>query len=77
MSRWQPCKRRLFVQRLKQLGFIGPYAGSRHEFMVYQTQRLTIPSNKEYSVPQLKMLLKEVESILGRALSMEAWNGLA
>jgi len=65
MSRWRPCKRREFIRRLRKLDFDGPYAGTRHQFMVFEEYRLTIPSNTEYSVPQLHMMLNEVEGILG------------
>ncbi|MEK9149114.1 MAG: hypothetical protein AAB267_03595 [Candidatus Desantisbacteria bacterium] len=41
--------------------------------MVYKEHRLTIPSNREYSVPQLKMMLKEIESILGKRITTEEW----
>jgi hypothetical protein len=44
--------------------------------MVYQQHRLAIPSNAEYSVPQLQMMLREVEKILGREISAEDWNRL-
>jgi len=77
MSRWQPCKRREFIRRLKKLNFTGPYYGAKHQFMVYQRNRLAIPSNKEYSVPQLKMMLSEVESIINQEISLEKWNKLA
>lgn len=53
MSRWTPCKRREFIRRLRVLGFEGPFSGTRHQFLTYQLHRLTIPSNEEYSVPQL------------------------
>ena len=53
MSRWTPCKRREFIRRLRALGFEGPYTGTRHYFMVFRQHRLAIPSNDEYSVPQL------------------------
>jgi len=76
MSRWQPCKRREFIKRLRQLDFDGPYSGTRHQFMVYEKYRLTIPSNAEYSVPQLRMMLNEVEEILGRAITVNGWNRL-
>ena len=76
MSRWRPSKRRDFVRRLKRLGFEGPYSGTRHQFLVYEHHRLAIPSNKEYSVPQLRMMLREVEAILGRRLSADEWNQL-
>ena len=77
MSLWQPCKRRELIKRLRQFNFDGPYSGTRHQFMVYAKYRLTIPSNTEYSVPQLRMMLNEVEGILGRAITVDEWNRLA
>ena len=77
MSRWQPCKRREFIKRLRQLDFDGPYSGTHHQFMVYENHRLTIPSNTEYSVPQLHMMLNEVHAIIGRAITVDEWNRLA
>ena len=77
MSRWQPCKRREFIRRLRKLDFDGPYSGTRHQFMVFEEYRLTIPSNTEYSVSQLRMMLNEVEGILGRAITADEWNKLA
>lgn len=76
MSQWSPCKRKDFITRLYRLGFNGPFTGTKHHFMVYKEHRLTIPSNREYSVPQLKMMLKEVESIIGRKITIEEWNTL-
>ena len=76
MSRWTPCKRRVFVQRLRRLGFVGPFSGTRHQFMVLGQRRLAIPSNDEYSVPQLKMLLDEVEKLVQRRLAPEEWSQL-
>lgn len=74
MSLWNPCKRRVFLQRLRKLGFEGPYSGTRHQFMIYLEHRLAIPSNSEYSVSQLRMMLREVEGIVGRSISAEEWN---
>ena len=76
MSRWTPCKRRAFVQRLRELGFRGPFSGTRHQFMVYGQHRLAIPSNAEYSVPQLRMMIQEVEEILGHKVTVDEWNRL-
>jgi hypothetical protein len=76
VSPWTPCKRRDFVQRLRELGFDGPFSGTRHQFMVYKQHRLAIPSNVEYSVPQLRMLLREVEVVLGREVGLEEWEHL-
>ena len=74
MSRWTPCKRRDFIRRLRKLGFDGPFAGARHQFLVFKENRLTIPSNEEYSVPQLKMMLREAGLILGREISIQEWE---
>jgi hypothetical protein len=77
MSRWTPCKRNEFIRRLRALHFTGPYSGARHQFMVYEQHRLTIPSNAEYSVPQLRMMLREVEEITGRPVTADEWNILS
>ncbi len=76
MNRWIPCKRRTFIQRARVLGFEGPYSGAKHQFLVYKNHRLAIPTNKEYSVPQLKMMLMEIEEIIGRNIKPEEWNDL-
>jgi hypothetical protein len=44
--------------------------------MVYQQCRLTIPSNSEYSIPQLKMMIREIEAIISRQMDVDEWNGL-
>ena len=77
MSRWNPCKRNDFIRRLRQLGFEGLYSGAKHQFMVYGQHRITIPSNMEYSVPQLRMMIREVELIIGRQISTDEWNNLS
>ncbi len=77
MGRWQPCKRRIFISRLKKLGFTGPFSGTRHQFMLYAHHRLAIPSNHEYSIPQLHVMITEVEAILERSISADEWNELA
>jgi hypothetical protein len=61
---------------LQAIGFDGPYSGTRHQFMVYGLHRLSIPSNVEYSVPQLRMMIREVEEIIGRKISLKEWNNL-
>ena len=77
MNQWNPCERNEFVRRLRRLGFDGPYSGSKHHFMILgKTNRLTVPSNFEYSVPQLKMMLREVAEITGREISSDEWNNL-
>lgn len=77
MSRLTPCKRRDFVRRLRSLGFDGPFSGTRHQFIIYDQHRLAIPSNPEYSVPQLRMMLREIEVIISRKISSAEWNQLS
>jgi hypothetical protein len=76
MSRWAPCKRRDFIRRLRAIGFDGPFSGTRHQFMLYEQHRLAIPSNAEYSVHQLRVMIREVEEILGRGITVDEWSRL-
>jgi len=76
VSRWTPCKRRDFIRRLRILGFDGPFSGTRHQFMVYKRHRLSIPSNTEYSIPQLRMMIREAEEIIGKEITSDEWNCL-
>jgi len=76
VNRWTPCKRRDFVSRLRRLGFDGPFSGTRHQFMLHEGHRLTIPSVDEYSVPQLRVLMRELGAILAREIGADEWNAL-
>ena len=58
------------------MGFDGPFSGTKHQFMILTNHRLAIPSNEDYSVSQVKFMLKEVESILGRKVLIEEWDSL-
>ena len=44
--------------------------------MILSQHRQTIPTNSEYSVPQIRLLIRQVESIIGRSISLEEWNSL-
>jgi predicted RNA binding protein YcfA (HicA-like mRNA interferase family) len=44
MARLAPVSRREFIERLQALGFEGPYAGGRHEFMLRGERRLIVPN---------------------------------
>ena len=76
MSPWKPCKRRDFIKKLRKLGFEGPYSGTRHQFVVFENHRLAIPSNAEYSMPQLRIMIREVEEILDRKINLNEWEKL-
>jgi len=76
VSRWKRCKRRDFIKKLHILGFSGPFSGTKHQFMIFQQYRLAVPSNAEFSVPQLHVLLGEVEIIIRQKITLEIWNNL-
>ena len=76
MGQWKPGKRRDFIKKLKRLGFKPPEPGGRHFYMRYGTYTLTLPSDKEYSVPQIKMLINEIERGINKKISLEEWEGL-
>ena len=44
--------------------------------MRYGTYTLTLPSNREYSVPQLRMLLSEIEQGTDLVISAAEWQNL-
>jgi hypothetical protein len=44
--------------------------------MVYRGHRLAIPSNDEFSVAQLRMMIREVQEIIGREVAVAEWNRL-
>lgn len=76
MPRWTPCKRTDFIRKLRAVGFTRPEPGGRHLYMRYGERTLTIPNNTEFSVPQLRVLLKQVEGLLGKKISLSEWQGL-
>ena len=49
MANLRPVKRKDLIAKLKQLGFVGPYSGGKHQFMIKNKLRLTLPiSSKRY-----------------------------
>lgn len=44
--------------------------------MVYRDRRLAVPTNAEFSVAQLRLMLHEVEGILGRRITQDSWAAL-
>ena len=69
MSKLRPISHKEFINRLKLFGFMGPYAGGKHLYMVKGEVRLTVPNphTKEIGVDLLKRLLSQAE------FSREEW----
>ena len=61
MPRFGPIKRRELIAYLRRLGFQGPYAGGKHEFMQKGSLSLTIPNPHKQDIgPKLLgMLLRQ------------------
>lgn len=47
MSKLQPLSQRKLVQKLRKLGFIGPYQAGKHPYMIKNDIVLTIPNHHE------------------------------
>jgi hypothetical protein len=58
------------------MGFEPPEPGGRHSYMRCGSYTLNLPNNREYSVPQIKMLIREIERGLRRTISPEEWEAL-
>jgi len=76
MPKWRPCKRRDFIKKLKRIGFAAPEPGGNHFYMRYGTYTFTVPSNQEFSVPQVRTLLKEIEQGIKKEISLDEWERL-
>jgi hypothetical protein len=76
MGKWTPCKRKDFIRKLRKLDFETPEPGGRHFYMRYGTFTFTLPNNAEYSVDQVKMLLREIEVGIKKKISSEEWQRL-
>jgi len=44
--------------------------------MTFDSHRQTISTNPEDSVPQIRMLVRQVEAIIERKISVEDWEKL-
>ncbi len=73
MVRLGPVSRREFIGRLLRLGFDGPYAGGKHEFLLRGTQRLILPNPHagEISVDLLRRILRQAN------VSRQEWEEAA
>ena len=73
MGKLVPVSRSDLIRRLATLGFHGPYAGGRHEFLLRGDRRLIIPNphRGEVSVDLLIRLLKQAN------VSRDEWETTA
>lgn len=76
MGKWTPCKRRDFIRKIMNLGFESPESGGRHFYMRRGSFTLALPNNSEYSIPQVKMLVKEIELGINKKINLGEWEKL-
>ncbi len=71
MSRLIPVSWKKFVQRMRELGFTGPYAGGRHPYMRRDMLTIIIPNPHEgdISVGLLRRILRQAN------ISRDEWLG--
>lgn len=64
--------RRDLITYLKQIGFSGPYAGGKHQYMIKDELKLTIPNphKADISVALLSRILRQAN------ISREEWEAL-
>jgi len=72
MPRLGAISRRELISCLRQLGFDGPYAGTRHQVMVRANTKVTIPNRHEgdFGRGLLARILREA------GVSREEWEAL-
>lgn len=69
--RLTPIKRERFIQRLRELGFEGPFPGGKHQLMRREDQTIRVPNphQGEISVDLLRRILRD------SGISREEWLG--
>lgn len=62
MPKFGPIKRKDLIRYLRQLGFIGPYSGGKHQFMVKEKLKVRIPNLHKGDIGEnlLKQIHKEI-----------------
>ena len=71
MPKLSPVSRRVFIKRLRELGFEGPFAGGKHPQMQRGNHTLIIPNEHETDISPgfLARLLRQAQ------VSRDEWLG--
>jgi predicted RNA binding protein YcfA (HicA-like mRNA interferase family) len=72
MPSFGPIKRKELIAYLKQSGFVGPYSGGKHQFMVNGELKLYLPNPHKGEIGQslLSRILRQA------GISREDWEKL-
>ena len=72
MPRFGPIKRKELVRYLRQIGFLGPYSGAKHQFMIKANLTLRIPNPHQSDIG--KELLARILRQAG--INRDEWESL-
>ncbi len=63
MPRLSPISRRILIKKLRIIGFTGPFSGGKHQFMIKNNFKLSIPNphKKDIGVVLLSLIIKELK----------------
>lgn len=63
MSKLNPVSRNDLIKKLRIFGFEGPYGGGKHQYMIKENLRLTIPNphKEEIGIDLLARILKQAD----------------
>jgi predicted RNA binding protein YcfA (HicA-like mRNA interferase family) len=74
LSRLVPVSRGELLRRLKKLGFVGPFSGKKHQYMVRETILIIIPNphhGQDISADLIVEILRKAK------ISREEWFSVA
>ena len=62
MPRLSPLPRRILIEKLRKLGFSGPYPATRHEYMKRGSEKIFIPNphGKDIGLPIIKKIIGQL-----------------
>ena len=72
MANLTPVKRKNLISKLKQLGFTGPFSGGKHQFMIKEKLRLTIPNPHQADIG-INLLSKILQQA---SITKEQWENI-
>ena len=66
----KPISRRKLIKKLHNLGFVGPFSATRHQYMKKGTHKIFIPNphGKDIGAPLVSRIIKQLE------ISNDLWN---
>jgi predicted RNA binding protein YcfA (HicA-like mRNA interferase family) len=58
-----PVSRRILIRKLKNLGFLGPYPATKHEYMKKDDEKIFIPNphKKDIGLPIIKKIIHQLK----------------